>query len=64
MFNHPYKKQERRLGYLIIEKIGPNVGITISNGVVIGANMVVTKDVPENCLFVGNLGEVKKHSVI
>lgn len=38
--------------------VGPNVviigGVTIGNNVVIGAGAVVTKDVPDNCVVVGN----------
>ncbi len=33
-------------------------GITIGNNVVIGANAVVTKDVPDNAVVVGNPGKV------
>jgi maltose O-acetyltransferase len=33
-------------------------GITIGNGCVIGAGSVVTKDIPENSLAVGNPAKV------
>jgi lipopolysaccharide O-acetyltransferase len=52
-------------------KIEPNVwigeavsvlpGITIGHGSIIGANSVVTKDVPANCIAVGNPAKVIKH---
>lgn len=44
--------------------IGENVailpGVTIGNGVIIGANTVVTKNVPNNSIYVGNPGKVIK----
>ncbi|KAJ2478121.1 hypothetical protein IWW56_003918 [Coemansia sp. RSA 2131] len=52
-------------------KIGNNVwvgggaiilpGVTIGNGVTIGAGSVVTKDVPDNVVVVGNPARVVKH---
>lgn len=66
---HPLDKTERRL--LEIAKpitIGDDCwiggqsvicpGITIGAGTVIGAGSVVTKDIPENCLAVGNPAKV------
>jgi serine O-acetyltransferase len=42
--------------------IGPGAcvlgGITIGNNVVIGANAVVTKDIPDNAIVVGNPGTI------
>ncbi|NDB83775.1 MAG: antibiotic acetyltransferase [Alphaproteobacteria bacterium] len=35
-------------------------GVTISNGAVIGAHTVVTKNVPPYCIFAGNPGRVVK----
>ena len=44
--------------------IGGNVcvlpGVTIGDNVVIGAGSVVTKDIPANCLVVGNPGKIIK----
>lgn len=44
--------------------IGENVSILagchIGNGCIIGANTVVTKDVPENCIIVGNPAKIIK----
>jgi maltose O-acetyltransferase len=36
-------------------------GVTIGNGAIIGAGAVVTKDVPENAIVVGNPGKVIKY---
>ena len=49
--------------------VGANVticpGVTIGKGSVIGAGSVVTKDIPENCIAVGNpckvLREINEH---
>jgi len=35
-------------------------GVTIGDGVTVGAGCVVTKNVPNNCLVVGNPGVIKK----
>lgn len=47
--------------------IGENVvilpGVTIGNGVIVGAGSVVTKNIPDNCMVVGNPARVlKKYS--
>jgi serine O-acetyltransferase len=46
--------------------IGPGAkilgGITVGNGAAIGANCVVTRDVPENGVVVGIPGEVISHT--
>ena len=36
-------------------------GVTIGNGVVIGAGSVVTKDVPDNVIIVGNPAKIVKN---
>ena len=66
--NHIIDGDESRLSAPIIIKdhvwIGKNVtilkGVTISEGAVIGAGSVVTKDVPPNCVVVGNPAQVIK----
>lgn len=44
--------------------IGENVsilpGVEIGNGCIIGANSVVTKNIPQNCIAVGNSAKVIK----
>lgn len=44
--------------------IGENVAILagshIGNGCIIGANAVVTKDIPDNCILAGNPAKIKK----
>ena len=64
--NHPTSPSERLRKISLIENvsIGNNVwigagaiilpGVTIDNNVVVGAGSVVTKDLPANCLYVGN----------
>ncbi|KAJ2851897.1 hypothetical protein IWW36_000670 [Coemansia brasiliensis] len=70
---HPTDPAERLTGYESAKpiKIGNNVwvgggaiimgGITIGNGVTIGAGAVVTKDVPDNVVVVGNPARIVKH---
>lgn len=47
--------------------IGKNVtilkGVIIGNGVVIGAGSIVTKDIPDNCLAIGNPAKVIKENI-
>lgn len=47
--------------------LGENViilqGITIGNNVVIGAGSIVTKDIPDNCLAVGNPARIIKENI-
>lgn len=64
--NHPFEPELRKkaLQYNRDVRIGENVwigagviivpGVTIGNNVVIGAGSVVTKDIPDNTLAVGN----------
>lgn len=70
--NHTRKNKSFRFGYpkgdrLVFKKgswIGANCtilpGSVIGEGAVIGANTVVAGAVPDNCVFAGNPGEVKK----
>lgn len=61
---HPLNPTMREYMYTAPVKIGDNVwigagavicpGVTIGNGSVIGAGSVVVKDIPENCIAVGN----------
>ncbi len=63
---HPFSPmlRERALQYNLPVKIGNNVwigagaivlpGVTIGSNSIIGAGSVVTKDIPENCIAVGN----------
>ena len=63
---HPVHPESRKSGYEygIDISIGDNVwigsnvvvgpGVTIGSNVVIGAGSVVTKDIPDNCIAVGN----------
>lgn len=39
-------------------------GVTIGNGVVIGANTVVTHDIPDNSIVIGNPGRILKRKSI
>ncbi|KAI9481846.1 transferase hexapeptide repeat protein [Coemansia mojavensis] len=70
---HPTDPAERLTGYESARpiKIGNNVwvgggaiimgGVTIGNGVTIGAGSVVTKDIPDNVVVVGNPARIVKH---
>lgn len=70
--NHPLDPVERRTGIEIGKdvKIGDDTwiggcvvicpGVTIGRGVTIGAGSVVTKDIPDNCVAVGNPAKVVK----
>ena len=63
---HPLNKDDRNkwLEYAMPIKIGNNVwigagvtilpGVTIGDGAVIGAGSIVNRDIPENCVAVGN----------
>lgn len=63
---HPldYERRNAGLGYAYPITVGDNVwigggvqvmpGVTIGSNVVIGGGSVVTKDIPDNCVAVGN----------
>lgn len=65
---------KRRLHSKGSVKIGNNVwigdkatilpGVTIGDGVVVGANSVVTKDIPNYCVVAGNPARIVKHNKI
>lgn len=65
---------KRRLHSKGAVKIGNNVwigdkatilpGVTIGDGVVVGANSVVTKDIPDYCVVAGNPARIVKHNII
>jgi hypothetical protein len=38
-------------------------GVTVGNEVVVGAGAVVTKDVPNNCIVVGNPARIIKENI-
>ena len=38
-------------------------GVTIGNNSIVGMNTVVTKNIPQNCVCVGNPGKVRKNGV-
>lgn len=50
------------LGNNIIVSCGSSIlgGIKIGNNVIIGANCVVVKDVPDNCTVIGNPAKIVK----
>ena len=39
-------------------------GVSIGNHVVIGAGSVVTKDIPDNCMNVGNPAKIIRKSIL
>ena len=39
-------------------------GVSIGNHVVIGAGSVVTKDIPDNCMTVGNPAKIIRKSLL
>lgn len=39
-------------------------GVSIGNHVVIGAGSVVTKDIPDNCMTVGNPAKIIRKSIL
>ena len=41
-----------------------NPGLTIGNHVIVGANAVVTKDVPDNCIVAGNPAKIIKVGIV
>ncbi len=72
--DHNYKNTglERHNSFIIRPtSIGANVwlggrcavlkGVTIGNNVVVGANTVVSTDIPDNCVVMGAKGKVVKH---
>ena len=60
--NDPNKFKFPKIGDNVIIYAGACVigGITVGNNVVIGANAVVVKDVPDNCVVVGNPARIIK----
>lgn len=66
----PIRDQGHEAGSIIIEDdvwIGANAtilkGVTIGHGAVIGAASVVTSDIPEYAVAVGNPAKVKKYRI-
>ena len=60
---HPldYQTRNKPLEYAKPITIGNNVGVTIGSNTVIGAGSVVTKDIPDNVVAVGNPCKVLKN---
>lgn len=48
---------------LICSKVSILKGVTIGDNVIIGANSVVTKDIPSDCLVVGNPAQIIKSNI-
>ena len=73
--NHSLNIEKRNEGLEQVKpiQIGNNVwlggnvivlqGITIGDNVVVGAGSVVTKDIPDNCLVVGNPAKIIKENI-
>lgn len=73
--NHPLDVARRNEGLEQVKSItvGDNVwiggnaiilqGVTIGDNVVIGAGSVVTKDIPDNCLVIGNPARIIKENI-
>lgn len=69
---HPLDEEQRNQGleYAYPVTIGNSVwigagvsilpGVTIGNNVVIGAGSIITKDIPDNCLVMGNPATIRK----
>lgn len=49
---------------LICSNVSILKGVHIGDNVIIGANSVVTKDIPDNCMVVGNPAKIIEESVI
>lgn len=68
VFSHDYSRNLHQDTY-IGEKcfIGANAiimcGITIGNEVIVGSGSIVTKDVPSNCIVVGNPARIIKNNI-
>jgi len=68
MFAHDYSRALKTNTYIGKKCfIGANViimdGITIGDEVVVGSGSVVTKDIPSNCIAVGNPARVIKEKI-
>lgn len=68
MFSHDYSRTLRTNTYIGKRCfIGANViimaGVTIADEVVVGSGSVVTKDIPSNCIAVGNPARVIKEKI-
>ncbi len=63
MFAHDYSRALKTNTYIGKKCfIGAN-GITIGDEVVVGSGSVVTKDIPSNCIAVGNPARVIKEKI-